>query len=553
MNFTVNPRHLEAIKALTLFVAGIKNMSPADCRTLSFSIMEKTQAGISENTLKRLYGFAISRFSPSFATLNTLSVYCGYESWEAFGKTQPKPLFDVSAVTNLFNEPLVAALLNTPIPTVIFKANAPDFTIIAYNQAYEEATFTQNRDVRGFTLWEAFNPAKAGSSGPTLLLEAFHEAIYTQQTVQMEPLHYNIPSAIPNIAELSWWDIKIVPVVYDGFASYLLVNTHNITDNVLHQDAIENAIIKELTLAENLATTNVKLSMANKKLAESHSNLLNTKQQLEELNINLEQRVFERTKKLFESEAKQRKLINNAPVAIAVLRGPDHTIEIANTKIIDYWGKNSDVLNKPLAVALPELEGQPFIEILNEVRESGIPYINPELRAFLVYNDVFQPRYYDMVYQPVQYQHGITDSIYIVAVDITEHVIARKKLEESESMLRLAVNAANIGTWSFDPKEKIISYNPIFAKILGWDSDEILTYNQALAQVTDEFREKIVEVIDAAIADGGDYDFTYAQKRFNDDKVIWLRSTGKITADSSGDHYVFSGIIREITDKDNGG
>jgi PAS domain S-box-containing protein len=330
-----------------------------------------------------------------------------------------------------------------------------------------------------------------------------------------------------------------------------LVNTHNITDKVLHQDAIEEAIIKELTMTENLAATNVKLSAANKKLADSHSDLLNAKQQLEELNINLENRVFERTKKLFESEAKQRKLIDNAPVAIAVLRGPEHTIETANKKIIDYWGKNNDVLNKPLAVALPELEGQPFIEILSEVRETGVPYINTELRAFLVYNGVFQPRYYDMVYQPVQYQQGVTDSIYIVAVDITEHVIARKKLEESESMLRLAVTAANIGTWSFHPKEKIISYNPIFAEILGWDSDEPLTYEMALSQVTDEFREKIAQYVEDAIADGGEYDFTYTQKRFNDGKLIWLRSTGRITQDGKLDDYVFSGIIREIADKDN--
>ncbi|MEO3402374.1 PAS domain-containing protein [Mucilaginibacter sp. CAU 1740] len=511
--------------------------------------MEKTQIAISENTLKRVYGFAISRFSPSFATLNALSVYCGYESWEVFGKTQPKPLFDINVAANLVNEPLVAALLDTPIPTVIFKTNAPDFTIIAYNQAYQEATFTQKRDVKGLTLWEAFNPAKAGGSGPTLLLEAFHEAVYTQQAVQVGPLHYNIPSAIPNISELSWWDIKVVPVIYDGFASYLLVNTHNITDKVLHQDAIEEAIIKELTMTENLAATNVKLSAANKKLADSHSDLLNAKQQLEELNINLENRVFERTKKLFESEAKQRKLIDNAPVAIAVLRGPEHTIETANKKIIDYWGKNNDVLNKPLAVALPELEGQPFIEILSEVRETGVPYINTELRAFLVYNGVFQPRYYDMVYQPVQYQQGVTDSIYIVAVDITEHVIARKKLEESESMLRLAVTAANIGTWSFHPKEKIISYNSIFAEILGWDRDEPLTYETALGQVTDEYRDKIAQYVEAAIADGGEYDFTYTQKRFNDGKLIWLRSTGRITQDGRLDDYVFSGIIREIPDK----
>lgn len=447
---------------------------------------------------------------------------------------------------DLINDPLISALLDSPVPMLVLQTNEPDFTIVTYNEAYEDATHTRRRDVAGLTLWEAFHPEKAGGYGPTLLLEAFHEAIFTGRTIQMKPLHYNIPSVLPHIGELSWWNIKIRPVSYNGFVKYLLLTTYNITDKILHEDAIEEAIMKELTMAENLASTNVKLNIVVEKLAESNDELMQTKEELEDLNKTLEQHVFDRTKKLFESEARQRKLMDHAPVAIAVLKGPHHVIETANRKIIEYWGKNSSVVGKPLASAIPELKGQPFIEILDQVRETGVAYINSELRAYLNFNGSYQSRYYDMIYQPIQHTPGITDSIFIVAFDITDHVLARKELEQSESMLRLAVTAARIGTWTFDTNERVLVYNSTYTEIIGWKNEEKLSYDQAVGQVSDEFREKVVTIIDEAIAVGSEFDVTYSLRRFNDDKLIWLRATGKVTSDDSGVHNLFSGIIREV-------
>jgi PAS domain S-box-containing protein len=543
----IDPRHIETIKALALAVAGIKSITPADCRILSFLIITKTTMRISETTIKRLFGFAMSKFNPSFYTLNTLAIYCGFDDWNAFCKVQPQGASaDNKLPPNVFEHPLISALLDTPVPTIVFKADAPDFRIITYNKAYEAATFTKNRNIRGLTLWNAFDPAKAGGGGPILLLDGFYQALYTQQTVQMPPLHYNIPSAVPNIHELSWWDVKIVPVICSGVVEYLLVTPYNISDKVLHQDAIEQAIMKQLTMAEDLAATNVNLSKAIDQLSESHQELTETKNKLEELNAHLEERVSRRTKRLFESEMKQRELIDSAPVAIAVLKGREHIIETANKKVLDYWAKGSKVIGQPLVKALPELAGQPCIEILNQVRQSGSSYINSELRVFINYKGTLQPRYYDMIYHPFQQSPGKTHSIYMVGFDITQQVAARKKLEESESMLRLAVTAAKIGIWSFHPKTKKLAYNSIFAKILGWENQEPLTYEQAIAQVTEKYRETLRDVVESAIADGSAYDFTYKQKRFNDGRIIWLRGTGKISLDDTGE-YCFSGIIRDIT------
>jgi PAS domain S-box-containing protein len=559
-----NQHHLDVLKSKILDKSGIISILPNDCRTISYLIIEKTKLPISETTIKRVFGFALGRFNPSKFTLDALSIYCGYQNWQAFRDAHTKR--ENSTFPTSFNQntlpadireltyqsmdytidPIIKGLLDTSTPTLILQVDAPDFTIITYNDAYIDAAHIRSRNIQGLSIWEAFKPANAGSYGPTLLLESFHEAIYKQVKIHMQPLHYNIPSAVRNIIALSWWDIEILPVVYEGVVKYLILHKYNITDKFLNQDAIEQAIIKQLTLAEDLATSNVNLNQSNEKLTKSYEKLDQIKRELEELNKSLEDRVFDRTKMLFESESKQRKLIDNAPVAIAVLKGPEHVIETANKKIIDYWGKSDRVINKPLAAALPELEGQPFIDILNEVRNSGVPYVNPELCAYLNFSGIFQARYYDMIYQPIQHVRGITDSIFIVAIDITEHVLAKQRLGHSESTLRLAVNAAGIGIWSFDPNDRILEYNPMFAKILGWEKDEKMTSAQALEQITDEFRDKIKGLVEIAIANGGEYQSTYSLRRFNDSKIIDLKAAGKVAPDDSNLKKIFSGVIWEI-------
>jgi hypothetical protein len=76
--------HFELLKKEVVHAAGITNITPADCKTLSDTIFKKKQQRISETTLKRIYGFAFSQFKPSLFTIDLLSKYCGYRGWNDF-------------------------------------------------------------------------------------------------------------------------------------------------------------------------------------------------------------------------------------------------------------------------------------------------------------------------------------------------------------------------------------------------------------------------------------------------------------------------------------
>ena len=85
---TFYAHHLEELKDCVLIAAAVTNLTPSDCKLISMLISKKTKQNISETTLKRVYGFAYSKFKPSYFTLDVLSKYCGYEGWEDFCETQ---------------------------------------------------------------------------------------------------------------------------------------------------------------------------------------------------------------------------------------------------------------------------------------------------------------------------------------------------------------------------------------------------------------------------------------------------------------------------------
>lgn len=58
------------------------------------------------------------------------------------------------------------------------------------------------------------------------------------------------------------------------------------------------------------------------------------------------------------------RLFTHAPVAVAVLSGPDHVYELANPRYQELIG-DREIVGKPIREALPELHGQGRSEILD--------------------------------------------------------------------------------------------------------------------------------------------------------------------------------------------
>jgi hypothetical protein len=86
-----SPIQFETLKSKVLANANIRSITPGDCKALAFQIYSKTKLTVSETTLKRVYGFAYSKFKPSLFTIDVLAKFCDYEGWDDFCERESVP------------------------------------------------------------------------------------------------------------------------------------------------------------------------------------------------------------------------------------------------------------------------------------------------------------------------------------------------------------------------------------------------------------------------------------------------------------------------------
>lgn len=148
-------------------------------------------------------------------------------------------------------------------------------------------------------------------------------------------------------------------------------------------------------------------------------------------------------KKLKESERNILQIILQAPVSISILLGPDYTVEIINEKALELYGRNrADVINKPVLEAIPELQRQGIKELLDDVYTTGRPYSATEHPASLIRDGIPQQTYINVAYEPLYDTNREINGILIVGIEVTEQVLSRHRIEESEQRVRLMVENA---------------------------------------------------------------------------------------------------------------
>jgi signal transduction histidine kinase len=142
---------------------------------------------------------------------------------------------------------------------------------------------------------------------------------------------------------------------------------------------------------------------------------------------------------LAEEHERLQTLFQQAPGFIGVLRGPNHVFEIANEAYLRLVG-DRELLGKPVREALPELEGQGFFELLDQVYATGKPVFGNEMLAKLQIdpNGLPEDRFVSFIYQPTIDQRGKVTGIFVEGSDVTVTVKAHQELRENENELRAA-------------------------------------------------------------------------------------------------------------------
>lgn len=139
----------------------------------------------------------------------------------------------------------------------------------------------------------------------------------------------------------------------------------------------------------------------------------------------------EALKNLEDSEKRYNMMLMKSPFAIAVLKGKDMVVSLANASIKEVWGKGDDLEGKKFLDILPELKELTFPKLLDEVYTTGIAFYGDAYLAPLFRNGKLEETYFNFVYQPYLEANETISGVTIIAYDVTAQVMAKNELIEA--------------------------------------------------------------------------------------------------------------------------
>ncbi len=130
--------------------------------------------------------------------------------------------------------------------------------------------------------------------------------------------------------------------------------------------------------------------------------------------------------------------------------------------------------------------------------------------------------------------------------DITARKLAEDEVRRQAQHLSLAVEAAQLGDWSWDPATDALAFSARGAEIFGVTGRPPLTRSQLRELLHPDDRVRASEANARAIASKGDYDIEYRVRRPSGE-WIWIAAKGRGIYDAAGRLVRMMGVVQDIT------
>lgn len=246
-------------------------------------------------------------------------------------------------------------------------------------------------------------------------------------------------------------------------------------------------------------------------------------------------------RQLGEERALLRALFQQAPSFMAVLRGPQHVFELANEHYQRLVGRR-ELVGKSVELALPEVKPQGFIDLLDEVYRSGVPYEGRQVKVDLQQEDgSTAQRYLDFIYQPIKDEAGLVSGILVEGIDVTGHL-------EGDERLRLAQQAGGIGTFEWFPETGRMEVSPTFRHLWGIDDEQEITQQFLVGMVDARDHAKIGPSRIELSSNPLDY-VEYRIQRRSDGAVRWIARQGEVLDGKEPGQHRYVGVSFDVTER----
>lgn len=409
---------------------------------------------------------------------------------------------------------------------------SPALHILTASEDYLSTTGRIRENIQGKYIFDIFpdNPDLLEADGVRNLRASLLDVVEKRSPNAMEVQRYDLQDAIsPEKFSERYWDIRHSPILNEeGEISYIIQTVIDITQQVLREHELEKS--------------NEDKTDSQREIKQLNSERLEISEKLREMNLHLEALVESRTKALEISERRYRNLIEHSPVAMQVFRGDDMRFEVVNESMLKFLGKTADIIGKTLFEGVPEIVGQPIVDVLYGVYKTGIPLeLNAE-EVILERDGIREVGYYDVIYRPLFDQQKIT-GVLGIAIDVTHQIRAQRSIVESEARFRTMAEASEILISTNNEEGQLTFINQAWTNLAGWLPERVMDIEWGEFIHPDD-RDEVLKLYNESIRNQTAFDNEF--RLLNKDKNYrWLRIKG---SPRFGADHTFMGHICSTID-----
>lgn len=233
-------------------------------------------------------------------------------------------------------------------------------------------------------------------------------------------------------------------------------------------------------------------------------------------------------------------LFNQAPGFIAVMRGQSHVFELANQAYLQLTGFR-EVIGKTVAEALPEVVGQGFLALLDQVFATGEPYVGRSAQIMLNRERDAAPSeaYVDFVFQPLRGPGGEVDGIFVQGHEVTD-------LQRAQQALLVFSNSIPAMAWVAATDGAIERVNSQWSLYTGLAAEAALGHGWANA-LHPEDRAAALAPFQAARLSGAEWQAEYRLRQHNG-AYRWFLARAVSQRDVGGRVLRWFGTATDIDD-----
>lgn len=345
---------------------------------------------------------------------------------------------------------------------------------------------------------------------------------------------------VNGVLQTFYFDFEYRPIKDADGKTYAILHTATDVTERYHSRFREQKLIEELTaLNEELTASNEEVRASNEELAAINEELQAI---TEELRLS-EEFLQNANNELSISEARFRQLIRQAPVGICLIGAGDLMVQEVNDAYLHVIGRSRDVFEKRTIWEIVPEAAEAYAPIMNGVIETGNTFTANEHRVILNREGNDEEVYLNFVYEPIRGHDDRVNAVLVLAFEVTDMVIARKKIEQAEERSRLAVDAAGIGIFDLDLDTGIPVVSGKFNEIFNLDSPP--DQDTVTALVHEEDRQLRAEAHAEALRTG--HLFYEARILAQPDTITWIRAQGKVFYNDHNRPERMLGTVLDIT------